>query len=806
MTERQKNKVDGIIKLTISSFEVADVFPESIARDLVISLAKVFNIDITKEKADYIVDEIIKNEPIIYDSGYEALAYIIERIGCITAEYFDSEKNINNLDSYINDKFMIEERKRKCEEIINDYKIKLGEVDISLLINPFSSIFQSVHQYAVENITYMTISLAKVFNKDITEEEAKKIVSVLKDTEKRQDIESIGWAIANYFLPRKIEKIINSYEEKYKKEFKEINTLGFHIDGQHTSPIVRMFGIIVAGISFFEFEFGQSEEYLNEYSEFLVKSNNIAGENIIDLTVALSEVFNRNMTKEEAEKLLFTKDIEEDWQSKHSDKFYKSTKEFEYIIELYIKNSPFYNSELDTIFSFGMLPHNINLYMFIFESVGWAIANYFNGKENNNKNNEEENKNFNKENKINNVVENTAKEKIMSNNDELTLNLLILGQTGVGKSSLINALFGRKVAESRVGPPVPIEKGIKKYPTELDGKKVNLFDTEGIEVDKVPKFKEMIDKALKERRVDKDIKDWFHSVTYCIQAGGYKIQDFDIEIIKQFVDEGYNVIVALTKSDQIGKAKREEFIDKIKKEVKEKTKKDIMVITVSADPEQLDHMTEKPKPSGLEEYKAAILISWREIFINRIPVHIVEKLKKDIENAKYNAPREGKDKELSNKIQEYFSNILNENTQKYVRENIEKYYKITADILASSKNINLSNKELDLNFHSEVEGATKETWEMFTEIWEYEELNFGDRIKLIGAATLMIPLAILENIAKPMEYLMHLWEKEDKIKEFIEEVSDEYIEKIGEEEFESEIRKIIINALNEIDKKIIKLN
>ena len=272
-------------------------------------------------------------------------------------------------------------QKRKCEEIINYYKIKLGEVDISLLINPFSSIFQSVHQYAVENITYMTISLAKVFNKDITEEEAKKIVSVLKDTEKRQDIESIGWAIANYFLPRKIEKIINSYEEKYKKEFKEINTLGFHIDGQHTSPIVRMFGIIVAGISFFEFEFGQSEEYLNEYSEFLVKSNNIAGENIIDLTVALSEVFNRNMTKEEAEKLLFTKDIEEDWQSKHSDKFYKSTKEFEYIIEVYIKNSPFYNSGLDTIFSFGMLPHNINLYMFIFKSVGWAIANYFNGKE-----------------------------------------------------------------------------------------------------------------------------------------------------------------------------------------------------------------------------------------------------------------------------------------------------------------------------------------------------------------------------------------------------------------------------------------
>ena len=73
MTERQKNKVDGIIKLTISSFEVVNTY-DNMARDLVMYLAKVFNKDITKEKADYIVDEIIKNEPIIYDSGYEALA------------------------------------------------------------------------------------------------------------------------------------------------------------------------------------------------------------------------------------------------------------------------------------------------------------------------------------------------------------------------------------------------------------------------------------------------------------------------------------------------------------------------------------------------------------------------------------------------------------------------------------------------------------------------------------------------------------------------------------------------------------
>lgn len=388
----------------------------------------------------------------------------------------------------------------------------------------------------------------------------------------------------------------------------------------------------------------------------------------------------------------------------------------------------------------------------------------------------------------------------MSNNDELTLNLLILGQTGVGKSSLINALVGEYIE-------IFFNKdGIFPHQHEIDGKKVVIYDSWGLEVGKDEKWEKIINNALKEKGVDKDIKDWFHSVTYCIQAGGLKIQDFDIKMIKQFADEKYNIIIALTKSDQIGKAKREEFIEIIKKEVKKATKKDIMVITVSADPEQLDHMTEKPKPSGLEEYKAAILISWREIFINRIPLHIIEKLKKDIENAKYNAPREGKDKELSNKIQKHFSNILNTNIQKYVRESIEKYYNINVDILAASKNINLSNRKLDLNFYSELYGSgTIEFWTDFFSDLEYFE--FVDRIKLILLVPLAIPMGILEfGIIKPLEFLMHIMEKGNKIETFINDVIREYFEKIGTEEFEDEIRKIIINNLNEIDKKIIKLN
>ena len=392
----------------------------------------------------------------------------------------------------------------------------------------------------------------------------------------------------------------------------------------------------------------------------------------------------------------------------------------------------------------------------------------------------------------------------MSNNDELTLNLLIIGQTGVGKSSLINALFGKEVAKAGAGKPITTH--INKYETELDGKKVNLYDSMGFEVDKEECIID-INNALKEKGIDKDIKDWFHSITYCIQAGGLKIQDFDIKMIKQFTDKKYNVIIALTKADQIDEEKEKEFIEIIKKEIKKDTETDIMVIPISANPQKLRGMTEAPKPFGLPEYKAAILISWREIFINRIPNHIIEILKEDIKNAKINAPKKGKGKELSNKIQEYFSDILNKNIQKYIRESVEKYYKITVDILTASKNINLSNKELDLNFYSRMDNDG--TVEFFSWIFsDFEYYDIGDRIKLILVASLgAIPMAILEfGIIRPLEFLVHLMEKGEKIEKFINDVSEEYIKKISEKEFESEIRKVIIDTLNEIDKKTIKLN
>ena len=523
-----------------------------------------------------------------------------------------------------------------------------------------------------------------------------------------------------------------------------------------------------------------------------------------------------------------------------------------------------------------LLPIGINpISQSNYKDTFWKIANYFDNG----------NKEANKINKINNVVENTAKEKIMSNNDELTLNLLILGQTGTGKSSIVNALVGDDVEKTSIGKPETpkerkneageIERGIYPHPHEIDGKKVVIYDSWGLEVDKATEWEDIIEEELKKRSEDKDIKDWFHSVTYCIQAGGYKIQDFDIKMIKLFMDKKYNVIVALTKSDQIGKEKREKFIKEIEKaikikiityraliksnlinevkkefikeiekeigeiefeqieetksdmypiaarvpifitaippinlkydnivkglmksnqieqskiekfikeivkEIKETTKIGITVIPISANPEQLDNMTEKPKPYGLEEYKAAILLSWEKIFIDRIPLHIIEKLKKDIENAKYNAPnRKPKNdddlKILAKEIQEYFNNVLKENLQSRIKENFEKYYKITEDIININTNIDIS------NFYS------RKNIDPDTYLYDYIGFSISH---------------LFEHIKDLFKYLYNRMKIKENIEEFINKTYKETKEYISKKEFEDNIRKSIIDIFNKIENK-----
>jgi uncharacterized protein (DUF697 family)/GTP-binding protein EngB required for normal cell division len=120
-------------------------------------------------------------------------------------------------------------------------------------------------------------------------------------------------------------------------------------------------------------------------------------------------------------------------------------------------------------------------------------------------------------------------------------NILISGQTGAGKSTLINAVFRVPIAKEGVGKPVT--KLVQRH--EVAGVPVTIFDTPGIELghaknEVIREYKKTITDSRKDgpSRV-------IHVAWYCLNTGQARLQDYDVEIVRALADE-VPVILVLT--------------------------------------------------------------------------------------------------------------------------------------------------------------------------------------------------------------------------------------------------------------------
>lgn len=129
------------------------------------------------------------------------------------------------------------------------------------------------------------------------------------------------------------------------------------------------------------------------------------------------------------------------------------------------------------------------------------------------------------------------------------VNILIAGKTGVGKSTLINNVFREKLADTGIGKPVT--KHLRRI--SKDGIPIVLYDTRGLELD--PKIQKNVRQEifdLVEKK--KNTREELHAVYYCIQANSSRIEDSEIELIKE-ISHVLPVILVLTQS--IGKPAEE---------------------------------------------------------------------------------------------------------------------------------------------------------------------------------------------------------------------------------------------------------
>ncbi len=128
-------------------------------------------------------------------------------------------------------------------------------------------------------------------------------------------------------------------------------------------------------------------------------------------------------------------------------------------------------------------------------------------------------------------------------------NLMVVGVSGAGKSSLINRIFGKDVAP--VGAGVPITKGINKYETEKYP--VVFWDTEGYEVSgDGTKDKTNFDNVIKpqiEKMNSGELKDRIHLVWYCIPISNHRVTDYDKSNIQWFKEHNMKIAIVFTKCD-----------------------------------------------------------------------------------------------------------------------------------------------------------------------------------------------------------------------------------------------------------------
>lgn len=129
-------------------------------------------------------------------------------------------------------------------------------------------------------------------------------------------------------------------------------------------------------------------------------------------------------------------------------------------------------------------------------------------------------------------------------------NILLCGATGVGKSSLVNDVFGKNLAE--VGEGIPITRGIRLH----EGESINLYDSEGYEIGKEKQnyYREEILSCIDKKKNDypNDLNKHIHEVWYCISAANKRITETDIGIINMIQNqEKIPIAVIFTQVDGV---------------------------------------------------------------------------------------------------------------------------------------------------------------------------------------------------------------------------------------------------------------
>ena len=121
-------------------------------------------------------------------------------------------------------------------------------------------------------------------------------------------------------------------------------------------------------------------------------------------------------------------------------------------------------------------------------------------------------------------------------------NLAIIGKSGVGKSSLVNAVFNRDWAEVGIG--LPVTRGAKYYHDDSLG----IWDLEGFEIGSEKSPAQMLQESLKVIST-RPANEQIAVVWYCVESHAHRLLPAEIDMIRELDSARLPVILVVTKVD-----------------------------------------------------------------------------------------------------------------------------------------------------------------------------------------------------------------------------------------------------------------
>ena len=141
-------------------------------------------------------------------------------------------------------------------------------------------------------------------------------------------------------------------------------------------------------------------------------------------------------------------------------------------------------------------------------------------------------------------IKNLLKE-LTTQNEINHLNIQIIGKTGVGKSTLVNAILFENLAEVKKGEPCTMETKCyknEKYPF------IRIYDTRGIEISKNFNIDTLFDstfKEIKEKCEKNEPNDLIHCLFYCFTGTRFEQDEGEILVKLRKTYEGNKLPIIL---------------------------------------------------------------------------------------------------------------------------------------------------------------------------------------------------------------------------------------------------------------------